>query len=72
LDVIEKHGYQSYVIKDMGKHNPVFVREEFEKFVEWCTSNATRKDSMYQAAPDPKPDPADPEGQEAVVEKSKK
>jgi DNA-directed RNA polymerase subunit M/transcription elongation factor TFIIS len=72
LDVIEKHGYQSYVIKDMGKHNPVFVREEFEKFVEWCTSNATGKDSMYQAAPDPKPDPADPEGQEAAVEKSKK
>lgn len=72
LDVIEKHGYQSYVIKDMGKHNPVFVREEFDKFVEWCTSNATGKDSMYQAAPDPKPDPADPEGQEAAVEKSKK
>ena len=39
LDAIEKHGYQSYVIKDMGKHNPVFVREEFEKFVEWCNKD---------------------------------
>jgi hypothetical protein len=59
LDVIEKHGYQSYVIKDMGKHNPVFVREEFEKFIEWCLSNATGKDSMRQAAPEPRLDLAD-------------
>ena len=30
LKVIEKHGYKSYVVKDMGKHNPKFVKEEFE------------------------------------------
>jgi len=36
LKVIEKHGYKSYVVEDMGKHNPKFVKEEFEKFVEWC------------------------------------
>lgn len=36
LKVIEKHGYKSYVVKDMGKHNPKFVKEEFDKFVEWC------------------------------------
>lgn len=29
---IEKAGYIPYVIKDMGKHNPNFVRSEFEKF----------------------------------------
>ena len=38
LKVIEKYGYRSYVIRDMGKHNPKFVKEEFEKFVEWCKS----------------------------------
>jgi len=36
LKVIERHGYKSYVVKDMGKHNPKFVKEEFDKFVEWC------------------------------------
>lgn len=29
---IEKCGYTPYIIKDMGKHNPKFVEEEFEKF----------------------------------------
>lgn len=36
LKVIERHGYKSYVVKDMGRHNPKFVKEEFDKFVEWC------------------------------------
>lgn len=33
MNVIEKHGYTAYVIKDMGKYNPAFVREEFEIFM---------------------------------------
>lgn len=32
LDVIKDNGYASYVIVDMGKHNPEFVKSEFEKF----------------------------------------
>ena len=30
---IEKYGYVAYVIKDMGRFNPNFVKEEFEKFI---------------------------------------
>ena len=33
MKVIEKHGYTPYVIKDMGKYKPEFVREEFEIFI---------------------------------------
>jgi hypothetical protein len=29
---IKKCGYEPYIIKDMGKYNPQFVEEEFEKF----------------------------------------
>ena len=28
-------GYTHYVIKDMGSHNPDFVKQEFEKFIQW-------------------------------------
>jgi hypothetical protein len=31
--LIEKHGYTPFVIKDMGKHNPKFVKQEFECFL---------------------------------------
>lgn len=31
---IESCGYKPYVIKDEGKYNPKFVREEFEKFLQ--------------------------------------
>lgn len=36
LKEIEKAGYKSYVIKDMGKHNKDFVNSEFEKFKRHC------------------------------------
>ena len=26
-------GYTPYIIKDMGRYNPIFVNEEFEKFL---------------------------------------
>ncbi len=31
--IIKKYGYTPYIIKDMGKYNPAFVREEFEIFM---------------------------------------
>ena len=33
MKVIEKHGYTPYVIKDMGKYKPEFVKEQFEIFM---------------------------------------
>ncbi len=39
LEKIKEHGYESYVIKDMGKHNPDFVNQEFEKFLEYISSH---------------------------------
>jgi hypothetical protein len=33
LDVIVRCGYVPYVIKDMGKYNPCFVKEKFEEFI---------------------------------------
>jgi hypothetical protein len=35
LDTIVANGYISYTIKDMGKHNPKFVQDEFDKFCSW-------------------------------------
>lgn len=32
ISEIIKAGYKPYVIKDMGKYNPAFVKEEYEKF----------------------------------------
>lgn len=32
MSEIIKAGYKPYIIKDMGKHNPAFVKEEYEKF----------------------------------------
>ena len=41
LAAIFRSGYVAHVIKDMGKHNPEFVKIEFEKFVaEWSSSSS--------------------------------
>lgn len=37
LTEINKAGYRAYVIKDMGSHNPEFVKEEFKKFLRWIS-----------------------------------
>lgn len=37
LQEIENAGYTPYIVKDMGKHDPIFVNSEFEKFCEWLT-----------------------------------
>jgi hypothetical protein len=34
LHEIKNCGYKTYVIKDMGKYNPLFVKEEFDKFIQ--------------------------------------
>lgn len=34
-DEIKKAGYTAYIIKDMGKYNPEFVRTQFELFKDW-------------------------------------
>lgn len=40
LDAIRNCGYVPYVIKDMGKHNILFVGEQFGKFIaEWSSSS---------------------------------
>lgn len=36
---VERAGYNNYVIRDDGKHNPSFVKEEFEKFLRWTGSS---------------------------------
>jgi hypothetical protein len=41
LDEIKKSGYDSYVIKDLGKFNKKFVEIEFEKFNEWLRGRMT-------------------------------
>ena len=33
LKEIENCGYKAYIIKDTGKYNPIFVKEEFDKFL---------------------------------------
>ena len=33
IEEIIKSGYTPYIIKDMGKYNPAFVEEEFNKFI---------------------------------------
>jgi len=35
LSVIAENNYTPYIIKDMGKYNPTFVKEEFDKFIKW-------------------------------------
>lgn len=32
--IIKRHGYQHYIVKDMGSENKKFVRGEFQKFLE--------------------------------------
>lgn len=36
VNEIQAAGYSAYIIKDMGKFNPVFVEEEFQKFKIHC------------------------------------
>jgi predicted RNA-binding Zn-ribbon protein involved in translation (DUF1610 family) len=36
LKEIEKCGYKSYIIKDMGKYNKNFVEKEFKNFYNWA------------------------------------
>lgn len=31
--IIKKYGYTPYIIKDMGKYKPEFVKEQFEIFM---------------------------------------
>ena len=33
IEEIKKCGYTPYIVKDMGKYNPQFVKKEFEKFI---------------------------------------
>lgn len=33
LNEIQNFGYTNYIVKDMGKYNPEFVREEFDKLI---------------------------------------
>lgn len=35
LNAIKNFGWIPYTIKDMGKYNPVFVRNKFEEFKQW-------------------------------------
>lgn len=42
LKEIEKAGYASYIVKDMGKHDVKFVEEEFRKFLIWINTNHRR------------------------------
>lgn len=39
LNEIKTHGYESYVIRDNGSHNPLFVREQFQKFIDSLKEN---------------------------------
>lgn len=33
LKIIEKYGYQAYIIKDMGRYNKNFVETQFDMFI---------------------------------------
>lgn len=39
LHEIENFGYNSYIIKDVGKHNNNFVKEKFEEFIIFLKNN---------------------------------
>ncbi len=39
IEEIKKVGYTPYIIKDMGKYKPSFVKEEFEKFIIFIDKN---------------------------------
>lgn len=39
---IIKCGYKHYSVKDMGKENPVFVEQEFQKFLKWIEYNDSK------------------------------
>ena len=41
LDEIKNLGYDSYIIKDLGKFNKKFVENEFEKFNKWLRGRMT-------------------------------
>jgi hypothetical protein len=38
INEIQKCGYNVYIIKDMGRYNKNFVKEEFEKFLKYIES----------------------------------
>lgn len=46
LKEIENAGYKSYVIKDMGKFNPDFVKQEFDKFIFYLIENQGNYDIL--------------------------
>lgn len=33
IEKITQYGFVPYIVKDLGKHNPTFVKEEFDKFL---------------------------------------
>jgi hypothetical protein len=35
LDAIKRTGYTPYIIKDMGKEDLEFVKEQFDIFIKW-------------------------------------
>jgi hypothetical protein len=41
LDEINHLGYDSYIIKDLGKFNKKFVENEFHKFNKWLRGRMT-------------------------------
>ena len=43
---IENFGYKYYIIKDMGKYNPKFVQEEFNKFINIAGSTGVGTSSV--------------------------
>jgi len=44
IEQIIKCGYTPYVIKDVGKHNANFVKEEFDKFIKSLGDSVTSCD----------------------------
>lgn len=47
---ITKMGYTSYVIKDMGKYNPEFVKSEYEKFIKIINRRVSCRGRVASAA----------------------
>lgn len=38
LKTFREYGYRVYIVKDLGKYNPTFVKEKFDAFVTWIDS----------------------------------
>ena len=43
-------GYTPYVIKDMGKYNPEFVKSEYEKFIKIINRRVSCRGRVASAA----------------------